>query len=299
MLQQNIKGVVDTLKKYDFPCDVVVETIAYCNMECVMCPQKILKRPRGEMSFELWKKIVDEIVERNINTRIWPSLMGDATLLGEKIVSMVQYATGRGAQIHFNTNGMAFVPPLADEIMDSGIQAVYFGIDGFKPETYERIRVGGKYETVVGNIRHAIKIKKPEQKVYVQFIEMEENTDEMEDFKKFWLNEGAVVKLRPKLAWGGEKSKFLKLTSDERVPCGWLVRTTTVRWDGHMLQCDSDYEGIHSPGDINKQTLHEVWNGELAKRRQYHWDGDFSHYCCKDCNDWQMGRSHIFHPEEK
>ncbi|MHC4726117.1 MAG: radical SAM/SPASM domain-containing protein [Planctomycetota bacterium] len=300
MLEQNIKGVVETLERYPFPRDVVVETIAKCNLRCVMCPQSKLKRPKGEMSFGLFKNIVNEVVAENSDTRIWPSLMGEITMLGQKGLAMIKYASDAGARIHFNTNGNLITEDYADRLIDASPREIIFGIDAVTAETYSKIRVGGNYQMVVNAAEYILKHKKPFQKIEVQFIEMKENAHEMEAFRKLWLNRGAVVKLRPKLGWGNRiKTDYLTIPEEKRVPCGWLMRTCTVSWSGKMLQCDSDCEGENSPGDANRSTIKEVWNGELAKRRERHWEGDFSYLCCKDCKDWQHGRSYYYYPENK
>jgi len=260
-----------------------------------MCPQPDLKRPRGEMAFDLFKKIVKEVVKENRSTRIWPSLMGEAALLGDRMIDMVKYASLHGAHVHFNTNGVLVDRKFANDLIYANPDEIIFGIDAVTPETYSKIRKGGDYYTVINNIMYVIKNKQSHQKVGVQFIEMEENTHEMEDFRKFWLDRGVTVKLRPEIGWGNRiKTEYLVIPEEERIPCSWLMRTCSIRWDGKLSQCDSDHEGKYCPGDINKQSIKEVWNGELAKRRERHWNGDFSHEPCASCKDWQAGRSYYY-----
>jgi MoaA/NifB/PqqE/SkfB family radical SAM enzyme len=297
VLEQNLKGVTDTLRETDFPQDVVIEPVAGCNLRCIMCPQPNLKRPRGFMAWDLYAKIVNEIAAEPTPTRLWPSLMGEITLLGHDAVRMVTYATRFQVPVHLNTNGVLFDGWIAEGLMGAKPKTIIFGIDAATPETYSRIRVGGDYSRVVSNVKYAIQHRLPGTEVVVQFIEMPENAAEIEQFKWYWLDQGAVVKLRPRLGWGNRlETPFLRVAESDRIPCGWLMRSCTIRWDGKMSQCDSDCEGEYCPGDINTQTIKSVWNGELAQRRAYHWKGDFSHYCCATCKDWQAGRSHYFRP---
>jgi radical SAM protein with 4Fe4S-binding SPASM domain len=136
-------------------------------------------------------------------------------------------------------------------------------------------------------------------KLIVQFIVMDENESEVEAFRTYWLAKNAIVKIRPKLGWGtGVKAENLNLENSERTfPCPWLTRTVSIHWNGKFGQCDADFEGQYSPGDIRTQTISEVWNGELAKRREKHLAGDFSHDLCTTCKDWQAGRSAFYYPE--
>jgi len=63
--------------KASIPVDVAIETVAFCNLRCIMCPQKNLARERGAMSFELFKKIINEVAAESPTSRIWLALWRD------------------------------------------------------------------------------------------------------------------------------------------------------------------------------------------------------------------------------
>lgn len=298
MLKQNIDGAKSTLKRYDFPVDVAIESIAICNLQCIMCPQAKLTRERGIMHPDVYKKIIDEVAQESPTTRIWLALMGEATLLKSEICRRVKYASDKGLNVNFNTNAVLLDPNLADELIDSNPNTIYIGLDATTEETYNKVRIGGDFNKVVANAEYLIKHKRPEQTVIMQFIEMFENCHETEEFKEYWLSKGVPVKLRPRLGWGvGVGADNLMLSDKERFPCQWLLRTCSIHWDGRFAQCDGDFNTLYSPGDIRMQTIKEVWNGELAKRREWHWTGDFTHLPCSECKDWQAGRSYFYYPE--
>jgi hypothetical protein len=85
------------------------------------------------------------------------------------------------------------------------VDLVVFGVDGFTGATYEKIRVGGDRDVLYANIQYllAARDRRPGKRteVQVQFIEMDENEHELDDFQLYWLERGAVVKLRKKLSW--------------------------------------------------------------------------------------------------
>jgi len=306
VLKPNIDDVKNTLRETPFPQDIIVEVSGYCNLRCTMCPYPILKRPKGEMSFELFKKIVDEVAVRNPTSRLWLAIMGEPLLMGERVIRMMTYAKEQGlAEVILNTNVTFMTPDLIPRLIDSGLDKIILSLDAITAETYQRIRVGGDFGRVMENV-HAFlsiqasrKVRKPE--LVAQFIVMEENEHETERFKDYWLGQGVVVKIRPKLGWGhGVKAENLEAIREEfprDFPCSWLTRTVSIHWNGHFAQCDADHEGGYSPGDFNTQTIQEVWDGEIAKRRQRHWALDFDFEPCRDCNDWLAGRSYFYHPE--
>jgi len=301
----NFEDVIPTLKRTEFPVDVLVETTAFCNLKCVMCPQKSMKRPRGEMKFEIFRKIVDEIAFENTSTRLWLAIMGEALLLKEKLIEMIRYAKAKGiGRIHLNTNGTLMFPSMTEKLIESGIDEIIVGIDAFSEETYNKIRVGGNFKEVIDNIEFFLKQKKEKRfqkpKLILQFIVMDENEHELEQFKEYWLAKGAIIKVRPKVGWGTAiNADNLNLPDTARTfPCPMLIRACAIHWSGEIAHCsDADFEGEYYAGDVRTQTIKEVWNGELARRREKHWAGDFSHDLCRSCRDWQTGRSLFFYPE--
>jgi radical SAM protein with 4Fe4S-binding SPASM domain len=306
MRKLRIDEVKSTLVKHAFPVDIVVETISYCNLRCIMCPQPTLKRQRGEMTFDIFKKIADEIAKESPSSRLWLALMGESLMLGDKIVAMIAYAKKQGVQkVILNTNARYLDAQMSDKLISSGLDEIIVGLDAFTSATYDKIRVGGDFQETVKNIEHLLSTKKEKNlsrpSVILQFIVMDENEHEVEQFKHYWLAKGATVKIRPKLGWGtGVEAKNLNLPDSERdFPCPWLNRTVSIHWSGKLAQCDADFEGNYSPGNVTTQSIKEIWEGELAGRRERHWRGDFTHDLCSKCKDWQAGRSEFFYPDEE
>ena len=304
MLEPDLEGVKETLENYPFPVDVIVEVTRYCNLACMMCPYPNLKRPRGHMSFETFKKIVDEVARENPATRIWLAIMGEPLMLGEDIADYIAYAKEQAVEeVCLNTNAVLLNRQMAEKLIESKLDKVLVSIDGFTKEAYDKIRIGGNFEKVYENVENFLKLKKSMKtetpEIITQFIVMEENEDEVELFKNYWLERDAIVKIRPKLGWGDavESSVLDKVAAyTERFPCAWLTRTVSIHWDGSFSQCDADYEGHFSPGHLDNNTIKEVWETELATIRKKHWEGDYEYEPCKECKDWLAGRSSFFYP---
>lgn len=297
-MKLNIEAAKASLTRLPFPADVIIEVTARCNLICPMCPQATMKRPRGEMTMKIYRKIINEAAEHG--SGVWLAIMGEP-LLVQNIFYMILYARHKGiTSVNLNTNAVLLNKKLAHFILAAGVTSVIIGLDALNKETYDKIRVGGDFDKVVANTKSLIACAKAtETKVVVQFIVMDENEKEMEAFKAYWLKEGAIVKVRPKLGWGhGVETNMLNLTAADRTfPCPWLARTVSIHWNGNFAQCDGDYEGTYSPGNVNRTSIQDMWNGELARRRERHWKGDFDFEPCKNCKDWQAGRSSFFYPE--
>jgi len=300
-----LKNVKKTLQKYDFPVDIILEVIASCNLRCIMCPQPFLERKRGEMKFEIFQKVIDEVAKENPHARIWLIIMGEPLLIGDRLIEMIKYAKALNLDLHLNTNAEYLTEDMAEKIIDAGLDEMIVGLDAFTKETYDKIRVGGNFDKTVSNIEYILNLKKnkgvSKPSIIMQLIVMDENEHEIESFKEYWLSRGAIVKIRPRLGWGtGVKADNLNLPDSERTfPCPWLVRTVSIHWNGNLAQCDGDYEGRYSPGSIITHTIKEIWDGELRIRREKHWNNDFSHDLCSKCKDWQAGRSQFINPKSE
>jgi radical SAM protein with 4Fe4S-binding SPASM domain len=207
----------------------------------------------------------------------------------KNIVDKINEAKEAGLTVYINTNATIIDEKIIPEI---NADKIIVSLDAFYKSTYEKIRVGGDYNTVQYNVREMILNKK---NVCVQFIVTEENKDEVDLFKEYWLKNGAEVKIRNKLGWGSAIETGIE-PAERNIPCPWLMRQMVILNNGLVAQCDADYDGNYCAGDVNKKTVSEIWQIELATRRVRHLFADFNFEPCKTCKDWQVGISEIYVP---
>ncbi len=290
----HLEKVAKSLKKLSFPTRFAVELCADCNLDCTMCHHDKMVRPKGVMPFQLWKKCADEIAEVSPECNVWFSFCGEPLLEPELLLKMLEYGRDAGLQsISINTNGMYLTEDLDDRILDSGIVRIVFGVDGFTAETYEKIRVNGKRDELYGHIERLLeKAKTREQppEIIVQFIEMDENKHELEEFRAYWLERGATVKSRNQLSWGGKFETPLNVPFEERIPCPWALTMMHVCWDGRVARCPGDTEAEEGSGNAWHDTLTNLW-GALEVNRRLHLEREFEELPerCHDCKDWMGG----------
>lgn len=287
-------------KDYPFPLYVIVEPTNICNLACEMCPSPKQSRLRGIMSMDIWKKIMDEVAEISPDSLVWPAIMGEALTAGDAFIDMLEYAHQKNLKVIWNTNAILLNDEWIQRIMASGLQEIIIGLDAVSEEVYRRVRIGGDFHKAVENACKLLERNNGKTRVTMQFIEQDSNARETESFKQFWLAQGAVVKVRPRLGWGNAvETPNLVLQQGERMgPCPWIIRTVSIHWNGIVVQCDGDWDQQWPAGDLSEQSLEEIWNGELAKRRQRHRNMDFDFEPCRDCKDWQAGLSEFFYPEK-
>jgi radical SAM protein with 4Fe4S-binding SPASM domain len=71
-------------------------------------------------------------------------------------------------------------------------------------------------------------------------------------------------------------------------PCEFLWGEMYVWYDGKCNPCDVDYKSELEVGNINKNSIKEIWNGELYKNlRSSHLSGKRSEcFPCDRCSNW-------------
>jgi MoaA/NifB/PqqE/SkfB family radical SAM enzyme len=302
LTSSELETIAQTLDQFRFPRKITFEVCSECNLRCVMCYQPTLVRRKGVMSFDIWRKCADEIARESPETECWFSFCGEPLLEPELLCRMLVYGKSVGlSSLNVNTNGVLLTSALSDLLLDTGVDVVVFGVDGFSRSTYESIRVGGDRDVVYANIEYLLSARdrrgEKRTDVQVQFIEMDENEHELDQFRNDWLGKGAVVKVRRKLSWGGRIDSPLEIPEELRIPCPWVINLMHVCWDGQVPRCPGDTDGVDSVGKVLDASLRELW-ARLSPYRQLHLDHRFDELpeSCRKCKDWMTGAAERHRP---
>ena len=258
----------------DKPHRVMVENTNICNADCVFCPHEKMKRKTGVMAMELFKKIIDECANMGIG---YVTIYGfGEPLLDNKFIERVKYAKEVGlSRVTTNTNAAFLTKDKAKTIIEAGLDEIYISFDAATKETYKKIRPNLNFEEVTKNIINLIKEKKKLQSkkplIFLSFVESEINSNEVGPYEKKW--KGLVDGISFSIAhnWTGEVNFGRAESLTLRDPCRLLWTDMVVSFDGKVPLCCNDYENKVILGDINHQSIKEIWGGEkLKKIREKH-----------------------------
>ena len=275
-----------------FPHQVLMETTSACQLRCKMCArEQSLKKGTlkiGQMEQWLAEKIIDEVASVNPKTRLWFCYFGEPTI-SKQLWKRILLAKDRGVETTIiNSNGNLLKPAMTDQLIESGLDEIYIGLDAATAETYSQVRIRGNYDTVVSNIKSLLR-KKPERlKVTVQFGVYKENEHELEAFKKYWAAQDVAIFIRPKLTWIGTLPEHFH-TQQGRYPCPWIFDSLPIYFNGLVPYCICDWDNRLPAGDINKQSIAEVWQDTYRKWQNMQLQGRFEELpdFCRACRDWQ------------
>jgi MoaA/NifB/PqqE/SkfB family radical SAM enzyme len=144
-----------------------------------MCPWSDLHPEEAQMSWETFTHIAQYF---HLAQGVDFTGGGEPTT-HPRLPGMVRAAKEAGCQVGFSTNGTLLDPGLSKTLVSLGIDWISFSIDAATAETYERIRQGAEFETVIKNVE-ALRDTKSSRggkspKVMMVFVMMRENYHEL------------------------------------------------------------------------------------------------------------------------
>lgn len=288
VFQCQISRKIKFSKVLGAPYEFLIEPTNVCNLKCPLCPtgEGTLLRPKGSMTLDDFKSIVDQISEYCISINI--TNYGEP-LINRDLCEMIAYAKDKNIEVILGSNGHFIDQNNANKLILSGLDRIYISLDGSQKKTYVKYRIGGDYQKVVDGIKFLVKEKKrlSSQTPYIelQFIVMKHNEGEIPEIKKLAAEIGVdclVLKTVSfnNLDWGNEKvigtfKKFEPLNEKFRLyktegsslkwkekienRCDFLWRGMTILCDGSIVPCCLDPQGNLKMGNV-KDGILKVWN---------------------------------------
>lgn len=242
-----------------------METINVCNAACVFCPYPKMQRPKGWMTPGLSTKIMTEAADIPQITHVTFTGLGEP-LLDRELENRIHKARSlnRNWMIDVYTNGHSLTHDRAISLAETGLDVLYVSLNAVKPSQRVEIMKLDDYDKVVEQIRFASDLKA--YKVVVKGISSKD-LFEVGDHEQFFQNWGGTV------ASGGQGFLHLEgnwagamypMRTKPTSACGRALNQIMVLWDGRVSLCCFDGEGEEILGDLNTQTIREMFNGPKA-----------------------------------
>lgn len=180
------------------PLKIEMDITNQCNIRCLMCPfsdPAVGGRKRTDLSPEIFARWADEMFSWATNLGL---MFGTEPTLNQHLLSFVRTAKEyRVPNVYFSTNGMKLTPTMSGALIEAGLDEMNVSLDAGEKATFERIRRGAKWETVIGNLRslkeQKAAAKRSTPRLHMSYVLMRSNIPELPQFVELAAELGAVV----------------------------------------------------------------------------------------------------------
>lgn len=205
---------------------------------------------------------------------------------------LIQYASSKNIFTTTSTNAHFLADNNAKKTIESGLDKLIVSVDGIDQETYEKYRIGGKFEKVIDGIKNIVYWKNQLQKknpmIVLQFLVLRSNQHQITAIKTLGKSLGVdQVSLKTAQIYDLHKgsglipdnpahSRYKKINGSYRVnhklnnKCWRLWSSSVITWDGKVVPCCFDKDAKYILGNLQRDSLHNVWraSGQKSFRKQ-------------------------------
>ena len=259
----------------EFPPCLQIEPTSVCNFRCIMCYQSdksFSNKSNGfmsNMSLDLYKKVIDE-VEGKVEA-ITLASRGEPTL-NKDFKKMLNYSNKKFLALKINTNASMLDENMIHAILSTDIQSIIFSVDAADKETYEKIRVNGKFDKIMKNLKLFAQIRKDHYSKSKHIVKMSgvkiSKNQSMKSMERQFQELADVIAFVNYSPW---ESAYDNEPNDLKHACKELWTRMFVWADGKVNPCDYDYKSILSKWNAKDTSISNIWNSrEYNDLRQKH-----------------------------
>lgn len=269
------------------PMILFVDPASACNFKCKFCPtgnHELIRetgRWQGLMNFGLYKKIVDDLKEFDEPLKVLRLYKEGEPFLNKRFGDMVRYAKESGVvgYIDTTTNGYLLKSERIKPILDAGLNRINISVNGMSDQQFlEFAGVKVDFEKYVENIRSLYEIKSDCEiciKIAGDFLSEEERSRFFDTFGDYadrifienvapcWPEFGVEDRLGVKITKGIYDQPIGDVNT-----CPYIFYSISVNSDGSVSLCFLDWAHKLLIGDVRKQSLKEIWEGEALFQYQ-------------------------------
>jgi len=303
---------LETALPLSTPFVIFIDPSDACNFKCSFCPTgdtKLMKevgRPLKQIPWDLYTKIIDDICEFDQKVKVIRLYKDGEPLLNNRFADMIRYAKKSGCcdRVDTTTNASLLTEDRSIEIAEAGLDRINISIEGMNEKQYldfsgYRLR---RFKDIVDNVENFYKHRgKCEMIVKI-------NGDSLtEDQKKQFVDTFGPIadgiwiesvmscwpefELRDGVAVNQERGIYGQPIQEVSV-CPYPFYSFSINPEGTASLCFLDWGRKLLIGDVNSQTVKEIWEGdELRKYRMMFLNGERkSHPVCGGCGQMTHGQ---------
>ncbi len=286
-------------KHAEFPPILIIAVTNVCDMACVHCAHPVIKKDKeyraAYMAPEIHTRIVEETKRFKDQLWVFRYAADGESLLHPHFLDFVEETKRAGiGPVDLTTNAQTLNEEKMRRLLLAPIDVIDVSTDAYSKETYEKIRIRGKFDVVTANTRRLIEMRNQlgsPTKIMVSIIEQKQSKHEVELFKQYWgpmVDEVLVRGLNNDLGLVKVEETYFD-ESLARWPCPQFWKRVTINMHGDVRFCVEDWRNHGLVGNVRDTSIQEIWQSAQYDRfRELHLTGRWGDMSmCKPCLDWQ------------
>lgn len=246
------------MKNGEFPIfqQVLLETRTDCNNHCPFCPHSFNNKELKIMTWECFRKIIDDLVEMDYNGRV-ALMISNEPLLDERLSGMIKYARSKSPRLFLDitTNGTLLSLDKVDHLLSIGLDNI--NINDYRGDREKHP------ERISSNLIPIVKAYSNNPKITLQ----------KRSFTEKWPNYG-----------GNIPQDF---NPSDFGFCNFPFRKLTIAYNGDVVLCCDDFMYATSFGNVMEQKLIDCWNNAEFNKYRLSLLENHRIGLCQKCNDFQ------------
>lgn len=282
------------------PVHLDIEMQDFCNQSCVMCPRNTdvhtnlgyAINQKHIIDLDKLKSVITSSVASGVNSLNFGAF--SEPLIHRDLWDLIKFSHQIGiVDTRVITNGL-LLDRWKNQIFDSGLVNLFVSLDAFSEETYTKVR-GKGYNKVRENLLEIIHERKSRGAllpiIRVSWVDMKVNQHEKNDFISFWTGLVDHVDIQ---TWSDftDIPSQVDLSSPKSFECRSPWQRLSILANGDVLPC-CDFNGRNLViGNIQRDSLTEIWNGPALKKIREDIAQDTSPICsaCQRCQGAPTGK---------
>lgn len=282
-LSQQPRNSLQSIVPLPMPFTIYLDVTNICNFRCVCCPHSVESyREKGvklsTISLESFNKILNDIEQIGVLKTCNLYAFGEP-LINPHLPFFIKTIKDRqlAEKTILSTNASLLTPQKSEEILLAGLDYIRISIYGVTQELHEkRTQSTVKLEQIVHNIAEFKNLRdklKAHTHIAIKMLDFGDTNERVRFFEMFkeYADE-CVVEYMYNFVPTLESSKFHgesnNISCNSLTICPFPFYTLNINADLSVSVCCIDWHQELTVGNLNTQSLKEIWNGEALHNVQ-------------------------------
>jgi wyosine [tRNA(Phe)-imidazoG37] synthetase (radical SAM superfamily) len=290
--------------------EIRFEICTSCNYNCCICARDKLTRKKEIMPTEKFKFYLQQILDATGQYDTLTFSGFGEPLLDKDILEKIKFARKCNLKVLLLTNGSLLTKEIFEKMEDLEVESIRVSFYGITGTTYSKVHGvdGGYFEKTYKNLTDLCRSKRRVKILMTYNIVEGINDQDTSAWVKYWEPISDLVEIWKPHNWVYGRS-YRKVQKEKVETCGRPWNTPLqVQVDGTINMCCFDFNGDLLVGDLNKQSLEEIFKSGMYKKIvSCHASGNFegSGLICENCDQRNEDKAGVlaysskFNPEDR